>query len=129
MIAMSLVFMDLPYTGAKGENECADQSDGNARKIKSGQITDPDCLFSDLSEDIGEKYDQIGIALGLKYKDLENELDTGEFKMKSAYKKAMKMLHLWGQSATEKEFTYAVLAAALEKKGLRHCADKYCYIH
>ena len=103
------------YTDAKGENGCADQSDGNARKI---QITDPDCLFSDLSKDIGEKYDQIGIALGLKYKDLENELETGEFKMKSAYKKAMKMLHLWKESATE-EFTYAVLAAALEKNGFK----------
>ena len=116
---MSLAYLDLPYTGAKGENECGDQSEGNARKIKCGQITDPDCLFSDLSKDIGEKYDHIGIALGLKYKDLENELETGEFKMKSAYKKAMKMLHLWKESATEEECTYDVLAAALEKNGLK----------
>ena len=101
------------YTDAKGENECADR---NARKI---QITDPDCLFSDLSKDIGEKYDQIGIALGLKYKHLENELETGEFKMKSAYKKAMKMLHLWKESATKEECTYDVLAAALEKIGFK----------
>ena len=121
--------MDLPYTGAKGENEYADQSDGNARKIKSGQITEPDRLFSDLSKDIGEKYYRIGIALGLKFKYLENELDTGVFKMNPADMKAMKMLHLWRQSATENEFTYAVLAPALEKEELQHCADKYCYIH
>ena len=124
---MFLGFMVLPYTGAKRGNECADQLDGNTRKIKSGQITDPDYLFNDLSDEIGDKYLKIGLELKLTYKSLTNALDTGVFQMKPANEKAMKMLHLWKESATEETFTYAVLAAALEKYGLKSCAEEHCY--
>ena len=59
---------------------------------------------------------------------MENELETGKYEMKPANMKAMKMLHLWKASVTAEEFTYAVLAAALEKYGLKRYAEKYCYI-
>ena len=110
----------------------ADQPEGNAREIKRvvkpGQITDPDRLFNYLSVHIGKNYDKIGYELGLTHDVVHNALETGVFQMYSADKKAMKMLQLWKKSATEENFTYAVLAAALEKKGLTRCAEKYCYI-
>ena len=95
--------------------------------MKSGQITDPDRLFKDLAELIFDKYTEIGIDLGLKISVLTNELETGEVRMLKGSRKALKMLQLWQQSVTKGEFTYSVLAAALEKNGHRNCAYKYCY--
>ena len=95
--------------------------------VKSGPITNPDRLFMNLSEDIFDRYAVIGMALGLKSQLLANELETGEFKMWKGSRKALKMLQLWKQSVTEDQFTYAVLAAALEEAGSGRCADKYCY--
>ena len=95
--------------------------------VKSGQIKDPDRLFLDLSIDIHEKYIEIGIELGLQGKVLKDELETGKFAILQGSKKAMKMLQLWQQSLDEEDFTYSVLAAALEKHGFRCCARKYCY--
>ena len=119
--------MLLPYPGAKN----ADQPNENARDIKkyvkSGQITDHDRLFKELSTNICDYYMDIGIELDLTYKNLHNELETGEFKSKRGSEKAMKMLQLWKESVTEENFTYAVLATALEKKGLKRYAEQYCY--
>ena len=95
--------------------------------VKSGQITDPDRLFNDLSNDIYDNYIEIGLELGLKDKVLRNELETGEFKMQQGSKKALKMLQLWRESVSEDECTYSVLAAALDKHGFLRIADKYCY--
>ena len=97
--------------------------------MKSGQITNPDRLFNDLAVDIADKYTEIGIELGLEDKVLENELESGRFMMLTGSKKALKMLQLWRQSVYERNLTYKVLAAALEKHGKGNCADKYCYIH
>ena len=97
------------------------------KAVKSGQITDPDRLFNEISVKICEKYTEIGISLGLAGDMLTNELETGEMKMLQGNKKALKMLRLWRNSVTKDNFTYAVLAAALEKHGYRHFADKYCY--
>ena len=95
--------------------------------LKSGPITDPDRLFNDLSIHIGDKYMQIGNELGLQYNYLENELHTEALTIKPTNQKAMKMLHLWHKYVVDDNFTYSVLAAALEKHGLRRCADEYCY--
>ena len=95
--------------------------------MKSGQITDPDSLFNDLSLEIHNKYKEVGIALGLQYKVLTNELESGVMLMGKDSNKAMKMLHLWRDSVSEDDFTYSVLAAALEKQGFLLCAQKYCY--
>ena len=94
----------------------------------SGQITNYDRLFNDLSLEIGNKYISIGIELGLRIQVLHEELETGVFTISPAYKKSEKMLHLWrNYCTTEDDFTYSVLSAALEKHGLRRCALKYCY--
>ena len=95
--------------------------------MKFGQITDPDRLFKDLAEFIFDEYTEIGIELGLKINVLTNELETGEIKMLKGSRKAIKMLQLWQRSVGEEDFTYSVLAAALEKQGFQNCANKYCY--
>ena len=86
----------------------------------SDQITDPDRFFNDLAPEIGDKYMEIGIELGLPIEVLTDELETGRYMMLQASKKALRMLHLWQQSANEKQFTHSVLDAALKK----HCACK-----
>ena len=92
--------------------------------VKSGQITDPDHLFNDLSLHICDKYMQIGIELGLSIEVLTSELETG---ILQGRRKALRMLQLWRNSVDEHKCTYSVLAAALEKHGLRLYAHQYCY--
>ena len=96
-------------------------------KRKSGQITDPDRLFNDLSLEICEKYTEVGLELGLGSKVLTNELETGKFMMVQGSKKATKMLQLWRDSVSPNNCTYSVLAAALKKHGFQRSAHKYCY--
>ena len=95
--------------------------------VKSGAIKDPDRLFKDMSKDIGDKFEDVGIDLGVAYQTLQNELETVQFNTLPVNRKAMKMLHLWKDNTTEGDLTYSKLAAALEKNDLTHCADKYCY--
>ena len=97
------------------------------KSVKSGKITDPDRLFNNLAKHIFERYTEVGIQLGLTGEVLTDELETGEFRMLQGSRKALKMLQLWQQSVTEDDFTYSVLAAALEKEGFTNCADMYCY--
>ena len=108
----------------KGESN---KTDPAKMVVKSGQIENPDRLFLALFEFLYDKYMEIGIELGLPSEVLKNELETGEFKMRKGSEKAMKMLQLWRNSVSEDNFTYSVLAAALEKHGLQRYAHKYCY--
>ena len=78
--------------------------------VKSGQITDPDRLFNDLSLPICDKYMQIGIELGLSIEVLTSELETGRFVLLQGGRKALRMLQLWRESVGEHECTYSVLA-------------------
>ena len=80
-----------------------------------------------MSKDIGDKFEDVGIDLGVAYQTLQNELEMVQFNTLPVNKKAMKMLHLWKDITTEEDLTYSKLAAALEKYDLTHCADKYCY--
>ena len=95
--------------------------------VMSRKITNPDRLFNDLSIEISQKYMEVGLELGLQDKVLRDELETGKFIMLQGSKKAVGMFQLWRDSVHEKDFTYSVLAAALEKHGFLHCAVKYCY--
>ena len=95
--------------------------------VKSGQITQPNRLFNDLALELSEKYLEVAIELGLSGKVVTNALESGTFKMLRGSEKALKMLQLWRDSVDEDNFTYSVLAAALENHGLRKIADKYCY--
>ena len=94
--------------------------------MKSDQIRDPDRLFNNIAEKIATKPKEIGIELGLAISVLTNELETGEMRMKTGSKQALKMLELWQKSTNEDDLTYSVLAAALKKHGFVDCADKYC---
>ena len=91
--------------------------------LKSGQITDSDRMFKDLALVIHDKFMEVGLELGLEYQTLCNELEV----MKKGSDKAMKMLQLWKQSIIGDNFTYSVLAIALEKNGLQQAAHKFCY--
>ena len=95
--------------------------------MKSGQITDPDRLFNNLSVHICTKYKEIGLELGLSLEVLTNEVETGILEMATGSKKALKMLELWRQFAQPENFTFSVVAAALEKQGFWRCAHEYCY--
>ena len=91
---------------------------------KSDKITNSDRLFNNLAVEISENYKEIGVELGLKYKYLNDELETGIFVSKRGSEKAMKMLQLWKQSVSEDNFTYYALATALEKCTFQHCIQK-----
>ena len=95
--------------------------------MKSGQITDHEHLFNNLSVDICNHYFNIGIELGLAFNVLKNELETGKSMTWKGSRKALEMLHLWRDSVSKDDCTYSVLAAALEKHGLRRIAEKHCY--
>ena len=113
----------------KGDNPDTCETTKKAQGvIILGPITDPDRLFNDIAVDISSKIFEIGIDLGLKLNDLTNELESGKFMGQPESRKAIRMLQLWQQSVVEYDFTYSVLAAALEKRGFRACAHKYCYI-
>ena len=94
--------------------------------VKPGPITD-DKLFNDMALDISDKYEEVGLELGIPYKVLRSELESGPFMMMQGHKKATRMLNLWRDAQGEDGCTYKVLAAALEKQGLRRCAQNYCY--
>ena len=98
-----------------------------SKVVKSGPIKDPDRLFNDISMDIGDKYMEVGIFLGLAYRMLRNELEIVQFNTLSVNRKAMMMLQLWKDNTPEGDLTYSALANALEKNGFIRCADKYCY--
>ena len=95
--------------------------------MKSGQITDPDRLFNNIAKFIYDKYTKIGTELGLEYKYLRDELETGKYTMLQGSEKAAKMLQLWRESVSKDDCTYSVLAAALIKHGFQRCAYEYCY--
>ena len=78
--------------------------------------------------DIGDKYMNVGIELGLSYRILKDKIDSVATSATSpASQKAMTMLQVWKDSVAEEDLTYSKLASALEKHGLKCCADKYCY--
>ena len=109
----------------KGEIKSKEDIAQKQKIMKSGPIEDPDRLFNNLAKHIGDMYKEVGVDLGLSFKELENELETGALAMKPASKKALKMLHIWKDS--EEDLTYSKLAAALEKNGFTRCADDLCY--
>lgn len=107
----------------EGESEVAKKLQ---RIIKPGPITD-DKLFNDMAMDISDRYEEVGLELGLPYKVMRSELESGPFMMMQGHKKATRMLHLWREGQGEDGCTYKALAAALEKRGLQRCAHDYCY--
>ena len=100
----------------------------NQKKIvMSGTITDHSRLFNKIAKQIYQRYTGVGIQLGLTYEYLDNELETGEIKLRPGSTKALRMLHLWKESVTEEECTYSMLAAALKSEEYKKCAYEHCY--
>ena len=114
------------YTGNEKKAVSVEGAHNQQKVVKTGPIKDPDRLFNNVAMDIGSKYKEVGVDLGLSYKRLENELDSGVLAMQPASKKAFKMLQLWKDSVAEEDSTYSKLAAALEKNDLNRCASMYC---
>ena len=106
-----------------GEGEIAKKL---PRIIKPGPIMD-DKLFNDMAMDISDKYEEVGLELGVPYKVIRSELESGPFMMMQGHKKATRMLHLWREAQGEDGCTFKELATALEKRGLQRCAQEYCY--
>ena len=82
-------------------------------------ITDRDLMS--ISHACGSKYVDLGIGLGLNYSTIMNRL--GAHEGKSEHLKAFEVLQEW----KSRDFSYDVLAQALEDIGLGRTALKYCY--
>ena len=78
----------------------------------------------DISTDIGGKWEELGVALGLDYSVVENVVSNA--KDKRDHMKSFYVLREWKQRNAYKA-TYETLAAALEEIGLKSCAQKHCY--
>ena len=78
-----------------------------------------------IAKDISEKWEEVGVYLGLSTKSIKNELSSESGL--TLNKKAFHMLLLWRDSTAEDDVTYTALANALEASGLNSCAMKYCY--
>ncbi len=91
--------------------------------VKPGKV-EGDRVLRKLSQELGDKWMDVGIELGLKYDDLKNTIEDDP---KIPHKrKPMDMLQTWKKSAGD-DFTYQTLATALENVGLNTCAQTHCY--
>lgn len=93
--------------------------------LKPGRITD-DKLLMDIAWEIGEKWEEVGIALGINYKVLSSTI--GSNATSKSHMKAFYMLQEWKNRAADSS-TYITLASALEEVGLNSCAKTHCYIN
>ncbi len=78
----------------------------------------------DIAWEVGEKWEELGIALGLQYKVLQSAV--GSQQGSKLHMKAFQMLQEWRQRLGNKA-TYPTLAKALEESGLVGCAQRHCY--
>ena len=78
----------------------------------------------EIAWEVGEKWEELGVALGLEYKVLQSAV--GSEQGSKVHMKAFHMLREWRQRFGVKA-TYALLAKALEESGLNGCAQKHCY--
>ena len=93
------------------------------RIVREGKIHD-DKILMDIAKDVLDKYEEVGVYLGLSPKSIRNELSSESGQPLN--KKAFHTLLLW-KERTADDFTYAALAKALEAAGLNSCAMQYCY--
>ena len=89
--------------------------------IKAGPIEE-DKVLLDIAWEVGDKWEEVGVALGLDYMVLKNVISS---EPERPDMKAFHMLHEWKRRIPEQ--TYGMLASALEGTGLNTCAKKYCY--
>lgn len=108
---------------APSEHE-EDEEDEEAR-LKEGKVTaQDDKFFMDLGWEVGGKWEEVGVSLGVEYKVLQSVV--GSQVGKPDHMKAFYMFLEWRKRYALKA-TYATLAKALEESGLNSCAEQYCY--
>ena len=93
-------------------------------KLKEGRVTGDDKFFMDLGWEVGGKWEEVGVSLGMEYKVLQSVV--GCQVGKPDHMKAFYMFLEWKKRCTFKA-TYTTLAKALEESGLNSCAEKYCH--
>lgn len=130
---------DRPPSASKSQDadECEDhrsakrrhhrEDDGGTKRgviLKEGKIAGGDKFLMDLAREIGGKWEEVGVALGVGFKALKSVMSSEG--AKSDHMKAFYMLQEWSDRAAE-NFTYEMLASALESAGLNTCAHEHCY--
>ncbi len=112
------------HNSTKRKNSKGDE-DGTKRSVvlKKGEITGGDNFLMAIAREVGEKWEEVGIALEVRYKTLRSTVAKAA---DSEHMKAFHMLQEWSSRAADK-FTYGYLASALEGAGLNTCARDYCY--
>ena len=94
-----------------------------AKAIRPGKI-EGDQVLMKIGRELGDKWMDVGVALGMKYKDLKNTIEDNP--RIPHHLKPMEMFQMW-QSKAGDSFTYATLATALEEVALDTCAQTNCY--
>ena len=95
------------------------------RLFRTGDINDQTLLA--IAEDVGSKYTELGIKLGLDYSWIQSNVENKP-SMNKDHLKALHILEEW-KSRSGEEFGFAELAKALESDvtGLNRVAVKFCY--
>ena len=91
--------------------------------VKSGKIEN-DLVLMDVSEELGDKWMKVGLALGIEFSVLKHTIEDNP--RIPHHLKPMEMLQKW-KSLARDSFTYKTLATALEKAKLFTCAHTHCY--
>ena len=95
------------------------------RLFRTGDINDQTLLA--IAEDVGSKYTELGIKLGLDYSWIQSNVENKP-SMNKDHLKALHILEEW-KSRSGEEFGFVELAKALESDvtGLNRVAVKFCY--
>lgn len=83
-----------------------------------------DATLLSIARDVGPKWEEMGIALGMDFKVLRNEVACEA--NRAEHMRALYMLQLCRNRDAD-AFTYKKIAAALEDCGLKSSARKHCY--
>ena len=110
-------------SGQKHVSDPPAVSPKRAKVLKPGKI-ESDQVFMKIGNELGDKWMNVGVALGMKYKDLKNTIKDDH--NIEHHLKPMEMFQMWKSKAGD-SCTYATLATALEEVGLDTCAQTYCY--
>lgn len=109
------------------DSEC-EENEGAVKQavvLREGKIKS-DKLLMDVAWEIGGKWEEVGIALGVDYKVLKSVVASEV--AKADHIRAFNMLQEWKSRAADR-YTYSTLSSALESTGLNTCAREHCYTH
>ena len=105
------------------EGSCSRKRPRESGCYKEGKVSE-DKLLMDVGWEVGEKWEEVGVALGLEYKVLQSVVRS-QHQGKPDHMKAFHMLREWKRRRAYRA-TYTELGQALEECGLNSCAEEYC---